>query len=332
MKRIKELVKSIKEVILASTKSKIIAGSIVGLVVAGSIAGGAYYVYKQNNPTVAGQGKIDETLVNEKEVELTEEEKAYDVKVIKLNSIVESIKELDKEFKLEEEISKDNIDELTKKYNDKRQELLVKKEEENKKEESDKKEEDNKEVAQSGGSSDDTSSGSGQTSTPSGGGSSPSVEEPSKPTPPPTPTPEPKPEPKPEPPKPTKPSGWRQDIADSIVARSTTPNTNCTSGENKVMTPSQLANLNSWAEQWKNGSISGEQFKANAKNDAQSKIEGFSPTYLTRIILVKETYPGDDPSTMFPMGSGHHYLWCRAYYDGSSDTTTVYYISGAMTR
>ena len=179
----------------------------------------------------------------------------------------------------------------------------------------------------SGGSSSSSSGGSSSGSS-SGGSSSGGSSTPS-----PAPNPEPTPEPTPEPPaKPSKPSGWRQDIANTIVGRSTTPNTNCTSGENMVMTSSQLSNLNSWAEQWKNGSISAEQFKANARNDAQSGLEGISPTYLTNIVLVKQSYSGDDPSTMYPSGSGHHYLWCSTYYDGSSDTTTVYYISGTMSR
>ena len=152
MKRIKELMKNVKGVILASTKLKIIAGSIAGLVVVGGGVG--TYVYVQSQSSLAGQGKVDESLVHKEDSKLTDEEKAYDDKVIKLNSIVDAIKELDPEFKYEEEVSKDNVDELTKKYSSKRQELLAKKEEEKKKDEEEKpKDEENKEEVAQGGSS-----------------------------------------------------------------------------------------------------------------------------------------------------------------------------------
>lgn len=320
MKKVKNLIEVIKTGLAGSLKTKIIAG-IAGVAIAGGVAGGSYYWYTKthNNslPTVSRE-QVEKDKEKQEEVKKTEEEKIYDDKVIKLNSIVDVIKDLDPEFKYDDSVSENNVDELIKKYSDKRQDLLAQKEKENQ-------EEEKGSQSTGGGSSSSGSSSSGGSSSggsgSSGGNSTPS----------PITTPEPKPEPTP-PPAPTKPSGWRQDIASAIVGRTTTPNTNCTSGENMVMTSSQLSNLNSWAEQWKNGSISGEQFKANAKNDAQSKIEGFAPTYLTNIILVKQSYSGDDPSTMYPTGSGHHYLWCSAYYDGSSNTTTVYYISGTMTR
>ncbi|MGL5085197.1 MAG: hypothetical protein ACRC68_05690, partial [Clostridium sp.] len=103
---------------------------------------------------------------------------------------------------------------------------------------------------------------------------------------------------------------------------------NASGGSGTVMTTSQLANLNAWSQQWVNGSISLAQLQANAKADAQEVIEGLGKDYIGNIQAVKQTFQGDNPSTMYVETGNRHFMFSRAYYDGNTNTTTVYVVSG----
>lgn len=325
MKKLKALINLIK----VSSKAKLIVGVVSGVIVIGGSYGG-YYLYSRYLNDAATISREEATELSKNKEDINKESKEYDDKFVKLNELKKSLSERDKDFTDDREISEKNIDQILDEYTKKLETYSKDEKEEDKKlaeqKENEKEKIESSNTPTSGGNPSSAGSGSsGGGSSSSGGGSSSSggSTTPSKPDPV-TPS-----EPDP---TPSKPSGWRNDISDSIAGRSYTPNTNCTSGENKVMTDSQLANLNSWADQWLNGSINSLQFIANAKADSQSKIEGYAPTYLTNISIVKEVFNGEDPSSMYPTTSGHNYIWCRAYYDGNSNTTTVYMISGTMSR
>lgn len=338
MKNVKELLNTIKG--LDKKKKAIIAGSTAGVVTIGVIAGlllmgGNKELAKVNDLPTLSREEVEEKSKDQVVVEETEEEKLYVTQSTTFARLIDELNELGVDTSDYKEVpEKDKIasviEELNNKVSDKKEEIAKKEEEKDI----------NEEVE---GVSSNSGQASQSTQKPSNTqNSTPVVEEkpveqkPVEQKPVEQPVVEQKPveqpveQPVQKPSTPAVASGWKDDIAQSLISKYSTPNTNNTNinSMDVIMTPSQLANLNSWAQQWLNGSLSESQFRANASGDAQKIVESLPATYLSDITFSKNTYNGYNPSDIGMGGYGHHYIFCKVYYDASSDVTTVYSIRG----
>lgn len=190
----------------------------------------------------------------------------------------------------------------------------------------------------SGGSSSSSNSGSsnsGSSSSNSGssnaGSSAPSQ---SAPTPAPAPAPAPQPEPAPAP-APSRPSGWRNDLADQLVAEMTVTNTNKYGDEivtgYEAMTTEQFNFYQGLSKQLTDGVISAETLKSEMGSRVFDFF-GFDKTIAKNISAGTIEVSGCDLDSIYNavfnrIGfGGSDYRYCSIYYNGDSDTSTVTWV------
>lgn len=331
MKNVKNLIEVIKSALASSLKAKIIAG-VVGVTVVSGVAGGGYYLYTTNanrnelEATQLTQKEIDKLNLERKEAVRTEEEKAKDEKMKKLNGLKVELKELDPSISLEDNVKDEDVDKLIEDYTKKKNELVVKKEEESKKEEEKKKEElaQNTETPSQGSGGSSNNSGTSN----SGSGNSNPGTAPEQPVQTPTPPPVVPQEPVTPPPAPNRPaSGNKPEVAAEVQSRMGSNNT----PNSSMYTPGQFNTVMSLVDGWFNGSQSKDSINSTMRT--QFKSETDFPIQVTGAGII--TVPGLDATSIVNslfINFGYAtnaFNKCTIYYDSDSDTSTVKYICGS---
>ena len=187
----------------------------------------------------------------------------------------------------------------------------------------------------SSSSSGSSSSGSSNSGSSNAGSSAPSQP---APAPAPAPAPQPQPEPQPEPtpaPAPSRPSGWRNDIADQLVARLSVTNTNKYGDEivtgYESMTTEQFNYYQSLSKQLTDGVISADTLKSQMGSRVFDFF-GFDKTIAKGISAGKIEVSGCDFDSIYNavfnrIGfGGSDYSYCSIYYNGDTDTSTVTWV------
>lgn len=186
------------------------------------------------------------------------------------------------------------------------------------------------------GYSSSSSSGSSNSGSSNAGSSAPSqpapAPAPSQPQPQPQPTPQPEPTPAP---APSRPSGWRNDIADQIVAEMTVTNTNKYGDEvvtgYESMTTEQFNYYQSLSKQLTDGVISADTLKSQMGSRVFDFF-GFDKTIAKGISAGTVEVSGCDFNSIYNaiqnrIGfGGSDYRYCSIYYNGDSDTSTVTWV------
>ena len=353
MKKTQELVKNIKGMIEKvkglDTKKKVILGTSAAVVSLGIIAG-LFFLSSRNNETfiddqgnfVASRADVLAASKGDKEVELSEERKAYDEKTVKYLDVLVQLKELGIEYgdgvtPDEKEIDK-ALEEANNRLKEEQDKLASKSGEENKEEgnSSDSTSSNSNSSDSSSSNSGSSNSGSSQQSessasvddyyTPSqpSQSSTPQVSEPSTPSAPSTPQVS-------EPSTPSVPSGWRDDIASYVVSYGST------SGVTNVpnfVTQDSLDYAYARVNGWFNGdgsTIDG----INADAQSQHAIDGkfFLRLYTLKSITVSGCDKDVIAETVLENTNSPgqvDFYWAKVYYDASTNTSTIYFADGAL--
>ncbi|WP_195431286.1 hypothetical protein [Clostridium sp. D46t1_190503_E9] len=326
------IIKTLTNVIKGSLKAKIIVGVISIIILVSAIAGG-YYVYQKSNEwkPVA----TEEDLANQKEMEITEEQKKKDQKQIRLISLKKELKELDPNFKdenSESDLNDEELDEIIEKYenikrklvNMKVQEELAKKESENENNEKFNENSSSKIPSGESSSSEGSSSSSGSSDGISSSGEDISSDKENIVK---------KNDQESTPIKPSIPSGWKEDVASKVVASLSGASAN-KSGGSDFYNAEQYSAILSQVQGWFNGNGSNMgSINSHLNNNVTPKIIGV-PLLVTS--MNNFTVSGLDVDTIVNScirNSGYaacnHFVFVKINYDSSSDTSTVYYVSGA---
>lgn len=327
MRNIQNLVNNVREFLLGSKKRSIITLTSTGFITVGIVAGIVLYSRTNtvkdsiapNGLPMVNQEQIDKDLEKQTMVEKTEDEKKYEEKVVKFTDTVKYIQELDSEF-VPESIDEDNIDRLIEEYIKYHEELVAKEDEKREEHKEMVREEEKKEAEQAKPS---TPAPTPQASTPAPQPSAPAPQ-PSAPAPAPQPTP-----------APTKPSGWDESLSQQVTASLTQSGANNPNG-GQTYTAQEYSTVLSMVKGWTEGSGATMASINDYMINNVPSVDGSSFGLRVRGMVVFNT-ASSDVNTLKElcienMGYAvpfNDFAYARVYYNGDSNTYTVYYACGA---